>query len=104
MPCSDGGGWLYGPSEAELAKAREIARMEPMLCSACRTLERLGFDFDENPELSEWWDKHKAADRAREKEETRKRLELEQVQTIAKKPFNKLTDADKKLLKKHGYM
>lgn len=103
MPCIDDG-WSRGTSAAELEEARKKARMEPMLCSACRTLDRLGFNFDENPELSKWWDNHKTADFLREKEEVRKRLEAEQVMVIAKKPFNKLTDADKKLLKKHGML
>lgn len=33
-----------------------------MLCAACRVLTRLGYDFDENPALSQWWDKHKEDD------------------------------------------
>jgi len=33
-----------------------------LLCSACRVLERTGYDFDENPSLSIWWDKHKKKD------------------------------------------
>ena len=33
-----------------------------LLCSACRVLERTGYDFDENPALSIWWDKHKKKD------------------------------------------
>lgn len=103
MPCSDGG-VPYGPTPSELA-AMEFARRAPgMLCSACRALEQFGFDFDLNPELSDWWAKHKREDEAREKREAKERLEKEQVVEIAKKPFNKLTAADKALLKKHKYI
>lgn len=44
-------------------KEQEIASdMAAMLCSACRVLERIGYDFDENPMLSRWWDDHKKKD------------------------------------------
>jgi len=33
-----------------------------LLCSACRVLARLGYDFDENPALSVWWEAHKKED------------------------------------------
>ena len=36
--------------------------LEIMLCSVCRTLERLNYDIDENPMLSKWWFKHKKID------------------------------------------
>ena len=35
-----------------------------LLCSACRTLERMGYDMDENPALSQWWENHKGKDDA----------------------------------------
>jgi hypothetical protein len=34
-----------------------------LLCSSCRALDRLGYDFDENPALSQWWEKHQSIDR-----------------------------------------
>lgn len=34
-----------------------------LLCSACRVLERLGYDFEENPALSLWWDDHKKGEK-----------------------------------------
>lgn len=36
--------------------------MTQLLCSACRALDRLGYDFGENPALDQWWDAHKRAD------------------------------------------
>jgi len=40
----------------------EIKKLEGLLCSTCRVLSRLGYDFDENPRLSEWWHKHQIED------------------------------------------
>ncbi len=107
MPCSDGG-VPYGPTAKELAAERERERLNPLLCSACRSLERLGYDFDENAELSEWWDAHKRADEARvaRELEAKKRAEWEQRQLDAAltKSIVTLTQAEKSLLKKFGYM
>ena len=114
MPCSDGG-VPYGPTAKELAAEREREaaerereRLNPLLCSACRSLERLGYDFDENAELSEWWDAHKKADEARvaRELEAKKRAEWEQRQLDAAltKSIVTLTQAEKSLLKKFGYM
>jgi hypothetical protein len=103
MPCSDGG-VPYGPTPEEVANAKFGRRAPSLLCSACRALEQFGFDFDTNPELSEWWDKHKKEDAERERKENARRLELEAVSEILRKQFNKLTDEDKRLLKKHKYM
>jgi hypothetical protein len=36
--------------------------VDVLLCSACRVLARLGYDFEENPALSRWWDTHKKKD------------------------------------------
>jgi hypothetical protein len=33
-----------------------------LLCSACRVLARMGYDFEENPALSQWWDAHQKED------------------------------------------
>jgi hypothetical protein len=38
-----------------------------LLCSACRVLERMDYDFEENPALSIWWDEHKKNDKKRSK-------------------------------------
>lgn len=52
-PC----GGPYGPSAEEVNEGLKI-----LLCSACRSLGRLGYDFDENPLLSRWWVEHRKAE------------------------------------------
>lgn len=110
MPCIGGPTWEQERDErkAKERKERELARMEPLLCSACRGLERLGYDFDENPELSEWWDKHKKADAARAEAE-RKALEKAEwerkvIKDALDKPIGTLTKEEKDLLKKHNFL
>lgn len=49
--------------EAELSRAENVygsgsITMRQLLCAACRVLTRYGYDFDENPALSQWWEKH----------------------------------------------
>lgn len=56
MPCSDSNAW------SEQLKDMEKERIDALLCSACRVLTRLGYDFDENPALSAWWEKHQKKD------------------------------------------
>lgn len=103
MPCSDGG-VPYPPSKEELAERAFTKRAPGMLCSACRALEGFGYDFDLNPELADWWAKHKEEDAERERKEHAKRLELERVDAIIKKPFKDLSEEEKRLLKKHKYL
>jgi hypothetical protein len=57
MPCSDGGPppSTYNNTE-KLSK--ELEQIEVLLCSACRALANENFDFDINPQLSQWWDQH----------------------------------------------
>jgi len=57
----------YGADHARgiaIAEAAETGRvtMKQLLCSACRALARMNYDFDENPALSQWWDEHKKGD------------------------------------------
>lgn len=57
----------YGRSQAksmvEAQRFQEVQiTMKQLLCSACRALERLGYDMDENPALSQWWEQHKMDD------------------------------------------
>jgi hypothetical protein len=107
MPCTDGG-VPYGPTKEELNAVKFAKRAEPLLCSACRALERLGYDFDENAELSEWWDAHKKADAARVErervEEERKAYERKIVKDALDKKFGDLTKTEKALLKKHNFL
>ena len=108
MPCT------YEESSAEIAARQkshdneirkdEAAKWEALLCSACRSLEHVEFDFDVNPELSRWWDKHKKEDAARERKENAERLEMEAVDAALAKPFKDLDDDEKKLLRKHKYL
>ena len=77
MPCNTGQGMSYSLSisdvrrevENQLAKERDLTGAV-LLCSACRVLERLGYDFEENPALSIWWDKHKRLDQKRRSTQT----------------------------------
>lgn len=107
MPCT------YEETPAERAAARrthdeQVAKrvrdeLDPLLCSACRSLEGFNFNFDLNPALSVWWAKHKEIDEAREAKEAVKRWEDRIVKDALKKPFAKLSDEEKSLLKKRGY-
>jgi len=58
MPC-------YDPRAQADWDAQQEAERVALLCSACRVLARMGYDFDENPALSVWWEKHKQQDAAR---------------------------------------
>ena len=99
MPCSDS-----GPSYEEVQCSHRVQRLDVMLCAACRSLELLKFDFETNPELSEFWAKHKAADLKREEAEAQKEFRRREAITASKKPIFKMTAADKKLLKEFGYL
>jgi len=60
MPCVDWGGLAQADYDAQ-----QRATKDALLCSACRVLERMGYDFDENPALSVWWSSHKQRDAAK---------------------------------------
>jgi len=69
MPCQDPD---YREIETSIKiheKNKENKTLESLLCSSCRVLERLNYDFDENPRLSEWWAKHKREDEERARKE-----------------------------------
>lgn len=75
--------------------------LTPLLCSACRALEKLEFDFATNPELDKWWHTHEEADTTRRLKEAKDRLERESAIEIANtKKLSELTQDDKQLLKK----
>jgi hypothetical protein len=107
MPCRVDD-YPSGPTPAEVKADRELKRTQPLLCSACRALARLGYDFDENPELSEWWDKHVKEDTARVAEEERMKekvaWEKRQVKLALRKSIADLTGDEKLLLKKYKYL
>lgn len=106
MPCQDGG-W---PSDSQTnsitikSLRREINKTESMVCSACRSLEQLGFDFSTNPRLDEWWSKHKSEDLARQLEEAKEKLVKEEALVIAQKPFIELTAEDRAKLRAAGLL
>lgn len=104
MPCSDN----REPEPIVITDTRQVRKLESMLCSACRVLEKQGFDFDENPRLSEWWAKHQREDeKAKEKTERariRKQKRKELVATLLKMTIHDLTPDDRKILKEEGYL
>jgi len=106
MPCTGGPSREQVEFESRAIRAVKNGDLvdKALLCSACKALEKMNYDFDENPLLSRWWDGHKKDDEHRLKQEEKERLQREAVKEIAKKPFNELTDNDKQLLKKHGYL
>jgi len=61
MPCYDSRN--NDPEYVCSGHIDRLCKTESLLCSACRVLTRMGYDFDENPRLSEWWEKHKEEDK-----------------------------------------
>ena len=110
MPCSDGGP-SYTRNEIETARESttrakgRIDELEAMLCSACRVLTRFEYDFDENPALSVWWDKHKAQDAVKalkeKRELLRKALIVQRIDELSDKKLSELNNADIQFLKEH---
>lgn len=113
MPCSDGGYTREQEIERERAaekerRMKEASRRVDLLCSACRALERMGYDFDENPELSRWWAGHKKEDAARlaaeEAKAQREAYQRRVIEAALAKPIGELTEEEKKLLRQHKYL
>ena len=102
MPCI-----CYYPEEnVDYTKKYEnlTSSLEEMLCSACRVLEKGKYDFDENPQLSKWWDAHKKEDEKRQAAEAKIQREIEQCKILNNKSLASLTKDEKSLLSKHGYL
>lgn len=103
MPCMS-----YDYPDPTPTVKRDDRKLEPLLCSACRVLDRLGYDFDENPALSEWWAEHKRKDDARIAREkaqaAREAQDRARCDELLSVPFKELAAEDIKLLKKYGYM
>ena len=91
---------------SKLQKARKsMSKLESLLCSTCRVLEEQKFDFDKNPELSQWWANHKKVDEDRELKELAMKTRKEMAIFIAKtKQVADLTKEDKQLLKDFGLL
>lgn len=98
MPCQGGCG------SPEPNYKQEVAKLSSLLCSVCRSLEDLNFDFDKNPELSRFWDEHKKIDEARLLSEARMRLEKSRCLELSNKKFGDLTKEELGLLKKHKFV
>jgi len=108
MPCSDGGQSEYQSRIDAENRAKELEVMKEMLCSSCRVLEREGYDFDENPLLSKWWDNHKKEDEARVAKEIKERNERLLAQGIAMSltiaELKNLNGERRDLLRKYGFI
>lgn len=104
MPCTDYGRDAYEAKQNRKVDLQEIDDLTAMLCSASKTLEDFNYDFDKNPLLSKWWDNHKKLDIKAAQQQTTKRLLYEEAVVISKKPFNQLTDSDKTILKREGFL
>lgn len=107
MPCSDGcsnGDYRSGYAAGEARLRDTLEAMKEMLCSTCRVLERLEYDFDENPELSKWWDKHKKEDEKKAREEAQRLLEVKMCHSLIRKPLTQLSTEDRTLLRKHKFL
>ena len=63
MPCYDARD--HEPEYVCSGYIKALCKIESLLCSTCRVLERTGYDFDENPRLSEWWGLHKEEDKGK---------------------------------------
>lgn len=74
----------------------------PLLCSACKSLERLGYDFGENPELDRWWDEHKASDRRQMRLDQLAQSKRDYIDQLVAKPFGDLTADEKQTLCEAG--
>lgn len=102
MPC------YGGPDEDDSSclneTRKELGETEALLCSACRELESQNYDFDKNPQLSRWWDKHKKEDQKRQLKESKERIEQSRIIDLSNKPFGDLTKEDKKFLKSKGLL
>jgi hypothetical protein len=81
---------------AALNKTQEV-----LLCSACRALTALGYDFGSNPDLDTWWHAHEETDAKRRIAEARTKLELEQaIELAGTKTVAQMTPDEKKLLRR----
>lgn len=101
--------------EAENKKLEiEHSHTIALLCSACRALEGLKFNFALNPELDRWFHQHKIEDQARleqelkeqkKAEERRRKAEIKakakalKLSKISEKKVEDLTEEEFKILK-----
>lgn len=89
-------------NKSKKQKHKKPDNLTVLLCSACRALESLGYDFAQNPSLDKWWDNHKKEDREREIEELREQRQREYVKTLLEKPVGQLEKDELKFLREQG--
>lgn len=96
MPC-------YDSRDDNREQVQQARKIEPLLCSACKALEDMGFDFSKNPSLDQWWDKHTKRDLERKRQEARERQSLLEATHLAgTKLIKDMTADEKRLLKRHN--
>lgn len=104
MPCYDS----RSDEPVVITDTRQVRKLESLLCSSCRVLKKLGYDFDENPRLSEWWAKHQEddakADAKKERARIKKQKRKELIAVLIKLLIQSLTPEDKRVLKEEGYL
>lgn len=71
MPCYD----ALDAAEKEQAVVL-LPKIEALLCSACRELEKNNYVFASNPALDEWWYQHKKRDADKNKADVVKALNM----------------------------
>lgn len=105
MPCRTD---YDSPPVRVVTQYKDDPKMIELICSACRALQRMGYDFDENPALSVWWESHKIQDAERQERERQKAAKAEYERRIVEealaKKITELTEDEKKLLRKHKYL
>jgi len=100
MPCHD-------PDYDQIKKNEQILlskyrKAQSELSIVCHELEKIGYDFDLNPQLSRWWDKRKKEELKRQEAEAKKRLEKKLCEELLQKPLNSLSSSDKELLRRYN--
>lgn len=95
--------WIVGESKNQYANDK---RLIPLLCAELTKLKARPGAFDRivynakdktSRDLADWWERHKEADREREKREKEKRANKK----LAEKALSKLSDKEKKVLGIH---
>lgn len=81
-----------------------IQDLKILTCSACRALEERNFDFDSNPMIRAFWERHKKYDQARLDAENKEKSERLLCIELCNKPLSSLTQEDKALLRKYKYL
>ena len=103
MPCTG------GPSGEQLENARltrevrkereRSSKLEVLLCSACRSLVSLGFDFGVNPELDRWWAGHERKDIERRREAAKEQLRTQRALHLSEtKTWAEMTPKERALV------